>query len=175
MTPTIWTSHLNVWCNVLRALTIARGRHILNVDERTLIQESMFAGQRQRRGMNKVDEFLSKLQSPTYHLDDTTLRDSLDTSTPFSITSNMTWDTMRLVFGCTRAAAKEELAFTEACAQQGQSIECKLADPQSDYQSKALLRVTESIYARIFLSGPKNLTQLTSDMLSDSLAKSKKS
>ncbi|KAJ2204337.1 hypothetical protein IW145_003505, partial [Coemansia sp. RSA 521] len=118
--PTVWTSHLNGWCNVLRALTIARGRHILKVDERTLIQESMFAGQRQRRGMNKVDEFMSKLQSPTYHLECTTPHDNLETSTPFSITSNMTWDTMRFVFECTHVEAKEELAFTEACVQQDQ-------------------------------------------------------
>ncbi|KAJ2125925.1 hypothetical protein IW147_000397 [Coemansia sp. RSA 720] len=172
--PTVWTSHLNGWCNVLRALTIARGRHILKVDERTLIQESMFAGQRQRRGMNKVDEFMSKLQSPTYHLECTTLHDSLETSTPFSITSNMTWDTMRFVFESTHAEAKEELAFTEACVQQDQSTESKLANPKSDYQSRALLRVTQSIYAHIFLSGPKNLTQLTSEMLSESLVKSKK-
>ncbi|KAJ2667057.1 hypothetical protein IW148_000476 [Coemansia sp. RSA 1199] len=172
--PTVWTSHLNGWCNVLRALTIARGRHILKVDERTLIQESMFAGQRQRRGMNKVDEFMSKLQSPAYHLECTTLHDSLETSTPFSITSNMTWDTMRFVFECTHTEAKEELAFTEACVQQDQSTESKLANPKSDYQSRALLRVTQSIYAHIFLSGPKNLTQLTSEMLSESLVKSKK-
>ncbi|KAJ2153870.1 hypothetical protein J3F82_001651 [Coemansia sp. RSA 637] len=172
--PTVWTSHLNGWCNVLRALTIARGRHILKVDERTLIQESMFAGQRQRRGMNKVDEFMSKLQSPTYHLECTTPHDNLETSTPFSITSNMTWDTMRFVFECTHVEAKEELAFTEACVQQDQSTESKLANPKSDFQSRALLRVTQSIYAHIFLSGPKNLTQLTSEMLSESLVKSKK-
>ncbi|KAJ2545909.1 hypothetical protein GGF49_000112 [Coemansia sp. RSA 1853] len=134
----------------------------------------MFAGQRQRRGMNKVDEFMSKLQSPTYHLECTTLHDSLETSTPFSITSNMTWDTMRFVFESTHAEAKEELAFTEACVQQDQSTESKLANPKSDYQSRALLRVTQSIYAHIFLSGPKNLTQLTSEMLSESLVKSKK-
>ncbi|KAJ2142502.1 hypothetical protein IW136_001940 [Coemansia sp. RSA 678] len=166
--------HLNGWCNVLRALTIARGRHILKVDERTLIQESMFAGQRQRRGMNKVDEFMSKLQSPTYHLECTTLHDNLETCTPFSITSNMTWDTMRFVFECTHAEAMEELAFTEACVQQDQSTESKLANPKTNYQSRALLRVTQSIYAHIFLSGPKNLTQLTSEMLSKSLVKSKK-
>ncbi|KAJ2314062.1 hypothetical protein IWW52_004389, partial [Coemansia sp. RSA 2704] len=175
ITPTVWTSHLNAWCNVLRALTIARGRHILKVEERTLLQESMFAGQRQRRGMSKVDEYMAKLQDPTYHLEDTALRDNLDTSTPFSITSNMTWDTMRLVFGCVKTAAKEEVAFTEACAQQDQSTENKLANPQSDYQSKALLKMTQSIYARIFLSGPKNLTQLSSKMLSESLNTSQKS
>ncbi|KAJ2185520.1 hypothetical protein GGH18_004368 [Coemansia sp. RSA 530] len=94
----------------------------------------MFAGQRQRRGMNKVDEFMSKLQSPTYHLECTTPHDNLETSTPFSITSNMTWDTMRFVFECTHVEAKEELAFTEACVQQDQSTESKLANPKSDFQ-----------------------------------------
>ncbi|KAJ2250138.1 hypothetical protein GGH97_000912 [Coemansia sp. RSA 475] len=86
----------------------------------------------------------------------------------------MTWDTMRFVFECTHVEAKEELAFTEACVQQDQSTESKLANPKSDFQSRALLRVTQSIYAHIFLSGPKNLTQLTSEMLSESLVKSKK-
>ncbi|KAJ1875099.1 hypothetical protein LPJ55_000910 [Coemansia sp. RSA 990] len=144
MVPTVWTSHLNTWCNVLRALTIARGRHILKVEERTLIQESMFAGQRQRRGLNKVDEYLLNLKNPMYYLNDTTLRDGYETSTPFSITSNMTWDTMRLVFATTKVAANEEVAFAQACMQQCQSTETKLADPSSDYQSKALLKVTHA-------------------------------
>ncbi|KAJ2847464.1 hypothetical protein IWW36_003844, partial [Coemansia brasiliensis] len=174
MVPTVWTSHFNTWCNVLRALTIARGRHILKVEERTLIQESMFAGQRQRRGLNKVDEYLLNLKNPTYYLNDTTLRDSYETSTPFSITSNMTWDTMRLVFAVTKVAANEEVAFGQACMQQCQSTETKLADPSSDYQSKALLKVTQSVYARIFLSGPRNLTRLTDEMLNESLDISKK-
>ncbi|KAJ2631305.1 hypothetical protein H4R22_002076 [Coemansia sp. RSA 1290] len=174
MVPTVWTSHLNTWCNVLRALTIARGRHILKVEERTLIQESMFAGQRQRRGLNKVDEYLLNLKNPMYYLNDTTLRDGYETSTPFSITSNMTWDTMRLVFATTKVAANEEVAFAQACMQQCQSTETKLADPSSDYQSKALLKVTQSVYARIFLSGARNLTLLTGDMINEMLENSKK-
>ncbi|KAJ1770768.1 hypothetical protein LPJ74_002899 [Coemansia sp. RSA 1843] len=97
-TKTSWTNHLNVWCNVLHALTIARGRHILNVEERVLIQESMFSGQRQRKGLSKVDAYLNRMKVPTYHLEMDDLHDILGTATPFNTTSNLVWDTMRLVF-----------------------------------------------------------------------------
>ncbi|KAJ2082304.1 hypothetical protein H4R24_001680 [Coemansia sp. RSA 988] len=172
--PTIWTSHIHVWSNVLRALTIARGRHILKVEERTLIQESMFAGQRQRRGMNKVDEYMARLEDPCCHLNACELRDIFETSTPFNITSNTTWSTLRLVFASVKAAAQEELAFIEACEHQEESTENKLANPQSDYRSKSLLRSTNSIYAQIFLSGRKNLSQIAEDILTESIVKSKK-
>ncbi|KAJ2610013.1 hypothetical protein H4S08_003803 [Coemansia sp. RSA 1365] len=174
-TPTIWTSHLHVWCNILRALTIARGRHILKVDERTLIQESMFAGQRQRKGMNKVDEYMNRLEDPSYHLGDSDSHDILETSTPFSITSNITWSTSRLVFASAKTAVQEELAFIEACEHQELSTESKLANPQLDYHSKSLLKSTNSIYARIFLSGQKNLSQIADDVLTESIVKFKKS
>ncbi|KAJ2158005.1 hypothetical protein GGF46_004101 [Coemansia sp. RSA 552] len=173
MVPTVWTGHLNAWCNVLRALTIARGRHILCVDERTLIQESMFSGQRQRRGMNKVDKYMEELRSPLYHLRDEPSPDRLETSVPFSITSNMTWETMRIVFATAKDAAREEATLLEACLHQIQNTESKLANPKSDYQSKSLLRTTRSIYACIFLSGQKNLSQITGDMLGESFHQSK--
>ncbi|KAJ2793050.1 hypothetical protein H4R20_006663, partial [Coemansia guatemalensis] len=129
----------------------------------------MFAGQRQRRGMNKVDEYMNRLEDPSYHLNSSDSPDILKTSTPFNITSNTTWSTLRLVFASVKAAAQEELAFIEACENQEQSTENKLADPQSDYQSKSLLKSTNSIYARIFLSGQKNLSQIAEDILTESI------
>ncbi|KAJ1736016.1 hypothetical protein LPJ61_000233 [Coemansia biformis] len=163
MTPTVWTSHLYMWCNVLRALTAARGRHILRVDERVLVQECMFSGQRQRRGMNKVDEYLAKLKDPSYHLDNAIDTERLESATPFHITSGLLWDTTRHVLASTKAAALKEIKFSDACSEQSQSTEFKLADPSSDYQSKSLLHTTQSIYAYIFLSGPRNLSRVPSE------------
>ncbi|KAJ2608943.1 hypothetical protein EV177_004712, partial [Coemansia sp. RSA 1804] len=88
-TKTKWINHLNVWCNVLQALTIARGRYILDVDERVLIQESMFSGQRQRKGLSKVDAYLNSIKTPMYHLNTHDLHDILSTATPFNTTSNL--------------------------------------------------------------------------------------
>ncbi|KAJ1661548.1 hypothetical protein GGF38_003571, partial [Coemansia sp. RSA 25] len=116
-THTVWTIHLNVWCNVLRALTIARGQHILKVDERVLVQESMFSGQRQRKGLSKVDEYIVNLQKPTHHLEPGSSRDSLETSTPFSITSMLLWDTMRMVFTSQQQLAQEEQRSKTVCIQ----------------------------------------------------------
>ncbi|KAJ2790014.1 hypothetical protein GGI18_002063, partial [Coemansia linderi] len=107
-TRTPWTIHLSVWCNVLRALTIARGRHILKVDERVLVQESMFSGQRQRKGLSKADMYMHSLQSPTHHLEPDSSSNSLETATPFNITSKLTWDSMRMVFAKQQQFAQEE-------------------------------------------------------------------
>ncbi|KAJ2594990.1 hypothetical protein GGF39_003999, partial [Coemansia sp. RSA 1721] len=108
LSETPWTSHQYVWCNVLRALTIARGRHILKADERILIQESMFSGKRQRKGMNIVDSYLKDLQNPSHHLDTEASQDILETATPFTITSNLSWSTMRTVFSSVHQSAVED-------------------------------------------------------------------
>ncbi|KAJ2717312.1 hypothetical protein H4R19_000064 [Coemansia spiralis] len=139
------------------------------VNERVLVQECMFAGQRQRRGMNKVDEYLTKLKDPAFYLNSSIDDEGLESVTPFYITSSMVWDTVRRVFAAAKAAALTEIAFVKACSEQSQSTESKLADPSSDYQSKTLLLRTKSIYARIFLSGPRNLLRATDVELASSL------
>ncbi|KAJ2776848.1 hypothetical protein H4R18_005456 [Coemansia javaensis] len=151
MATTVWTSHLATWRNVLVALTAAGIRHVLFVDERVLIQESMFSGQRQRRGMNRVDEYMANLKDPMYYMHDPSPVSSFDASTPLCITSSLTWDTMRMVFTYMTTAAKKEADFKRACAEQCRSTESRLADPGVDNHPRSLLQSTRSIYASIFI------------------------
>ncbi|KAJ2767177.1 hypothetical protein IWQ56_003428 [Coemansia nantahalensis] len=128
------------------------------VKERVLIQECMFSGQRQRRGMNRVDEYLTRLKDPAFHLDNLIESEGHDSATPFYIASSLAWNTMRRVFDTAKAEALKEIELAKACSEQSQSTEFKLADPSSDYQSKSLLQRTQSIYARIFLHGTQPRT-----------------
>ncbi|KAJ2893284.1 hypothetical protein IWW38_002914, partial [Coemansia aciculifera] len=169
-TQTAWTIHLNVWCNVLRALTIARGRHILKVDERVLVQESMFSGQRQRRGLSKVDEYLANLQRPTSHLESDNSCNSLETSMPFNITSKLLWDTMRMVLTKQQQLAQEEQRSKTACIQSVLGSEEGLATTRKNGQPAQKPRTAHvSVYALVALSGSKNLHQLSDCVSSDFL------
>ncbi|KAJ1664268.1 hypothetical protein EV178_004239 [Coemansia sp. RSA 1646] len=167
-TKTSWTNHLNVWCNVLHALTIARGRHILNVEERVLIQESMFSGQRQRKGLSKVDAYLNRMKVPTYHLEMDDLHDILGTATPFNTTSNLVWDTMRLVFDNVKSAAQKECDSAEKIA----SLLKESSGKTWSASSGALEHLSQTpcgIYTRIIASNPKALVQIGNNINKDIL------
>ncbi|KAJ2455530.1 hypothetical protein GGF42_003406 [Coemansia sp. RSA 2424] len=169
-THTVWTIHLNVWCNVLRALTIARGRHILKVDERVLVQESMFSGQRQRKGLSKVDEYIVNLQKPTHHLEPNSSRDSLETSTPFSITSMLLWDTMRMVFTSQQQLAQEEQRSKTVCIQSVLGSEDRLVATRKGGQLAPKFKTSAaSVYALVAVSGSKSLHQYGNSVSGDLL------
>ncbi|KAJ2781947.1 hypothetical protein GGI15_003065 [Coemansia interrupta] len=170
---TLWSSHLYVWCNVLRALTIARGRHVLKVDERVLIQESMFSGQRQRRGMSKVDAYLNELQDPMYHLNPDSSHDILSTSTPFSITSDLTWDSMRRVFSIIQDSAAEDGLFQEAAYQHRWTKADVHLRPSISNRPSPMLKKTHCVYANVFLSASKNLCQVGGTLSKEMLLKSR--
>ncbi|KAJ2557181.1 hypothetical protein EV175_001499, partial [Coemansia sp. RSA 1933] len=156
---TKWINHLNVWCNVLHALTIARGRHILGVEERVLIQESMFSGQRQRKGLSKVDAYLNSIKSPTYHLDVDDIHDILGTATPFNTTSNLVWDTMRLIFENASTSAQKECETIE-------QIEGLLKEDDGKLwrSDNGALDISPQnpcgAFTKIMVSDPKNLVQV---------------
>ncbi|KAJ1835029.1 hypothetical protein LPJ73_007749, partial [Coemansia sp. RSA 2703] len=154
------------------ALTIARGRHILKVDERVLIQESMFSGQRQRRGMNKVDAYLKELEDPIYHLSPDGSHDILSSSTPFSITSDLTWDSMRRVFSMMQDSATEDGLFQEAAYQHRWTIADVALRPSISSRPSPMLKKTCCVYANVFLSAPKNLCQVGSTLSKEMLRKS---
>ncbi|KAJ2109085.1 hypothetical protein IW146_006528, partial [Coemansia sp. RSA 922] len=168
-TRTVWTIHLNVWCNVLRALTIARGRHILKVDERVLIQESMFSGQRQRKGLSKADMYINSLQMPTHHLEPDSSSDSLETATPFNFTSKLTWDSMRMVFAKQQQAAQEEQKAKTMCIQSVLGSDDGLVSAMKNNQLTPRLKTANSVYVLIAVSGSRNLHPLGDFVPSDLL------
>ncbi|KAJ1878658.1 hypothetical protein LPJ57_003288, partial [Coemansia sp. RSA 486] len=170
---TPWTSHQYVWCNVLRALTIARGRHILKADERILIQESMFSGKRQRKGMNIVDSYLKDLQNPSHHLNTEASQDILETATPFTITSNLSWSTMRTVFSSVHQSAVEDDMFQKAAYQYRSSEKDIRLQIKSDEKVAPMLKKARCVYAHVFLSSPKNLCQLSSALPGDLISKAR--
>ncbi|KAJ2864690.1 hypothetical protein GGH94_002738 [Coemansia aciculifera] len=166
-TRTVWTIHLNVWCNVLRALTIARGRHILKVDERILIQESMFSGQRQRKGLSKADMYTNSLLMPTHHLEVDSSSDSLETATPFNFTSKLTWDSMRMVFAKQQQAAQEEQKSKTACIQSVLGSDDGFVSAMKNNQLTPRLKTTNSVYVLVAVSGSRNLHPLGDSVPSD--------
>ncbi|KAJ2754858.1 hypothetical protein GGI19_002091 [Coemansia pectinata] len=168
-TRTVWTIHLNVWCNVLRALTIARGRHILKVDERVLIQESMFSGQRQRKGLSKADMYTNSLLMPTHHLEVDSSSDSLETATPFNFTSKLTWDSMRMVFAKQQQAAQEEQKSKTACIQSVLGSDDGFVSAMKNNQLTPRLKTTNSVYVLVAVSGSRNLHPLGDSVPSDLL------
>ncbi|KAJ1957580.1 hypothetical protein EC988_000758 [Linderina pennispora] len=105
---TPWIFHMEVWGNVLRSMTISRGRELYQVDERMLIHESMFAGSRQRRGRRMVDAYMEQLLDATFHQSPGKfiLEGAFDTSTPFHITSNLVWSTMRRIMSYLQKSAR---------------------------------------------------------------------
>lgn len=162
-TPTSWRVHYKLWSNVLQALTIARGKHILHVDERTLVQESMFSGRRHRKGISKVDSYLNELKSPTYHLDNLHSKDCYKTSTPFSITSFLTWDTMANVFQDLYRHSQAVQKF-QSSYQQGEPNQRKqnIAAP-CDVSDHSVLHSCPlpCIYTLVFHSSKNNLQQIS--------------
>ncbi|KAJ1819814.1 hypothetical protein LPJ60_003553 [Coemansia sp. RSA 2675] len=168
-TRTPWTIHLSVWCNVLRALTIARGRHILKVDERVLVQESMFSGQRQRKGLSKADMYMHSLQSPTHHLEPDSSSNSLETATPFNITSKLTWDSMRMVFAKQQQFAQEEQEVKTACIQSVIGSDDGLVSAARSSQLTRRLKAANSVYVLAAVSGSRNLHQLSDSVPSNLL------
>ncbi|KAJ2680409.1 hypothetical protein GGI25_000701 [Coemansia spiralis] len=168
-TETKWTSHLNVWCNVLRALTIARGRHILHVEERVLIQESMFSGQRQRRGMSKVDAYMNELDNPIYHLELDDTHDILDTATPFNITSNLVWNTMRLVFDAVNHDAQAEKLLIKDFAKVRHKIDSKQRHTSHSSPTSSSEAIS-SVYSGILASESKDLCQFSTSASKDVLS-----
>ncbi|KAJ2518494.1 hypothetical protein H4217_003301 [Coemansia sp. RSA 1939] len=167
-TKTKWINHLNVWCNVLQALTIARGRYILGVDERVLIQESMFSGQRQRKGLSKVDAYLNSIKSPTYHLNTHDLHDILGTATPFNTTSNLVWDTMQLVYDDVNRTAQEECNSIEKIESLFEGSNKKTRRTSGEI-SEMLAQSLCGAYTSIIGSSPENLVQLGNHIADDKL------
>ncbi|KAJ2736398.1 hypothetical protein IW152_000759 [Coemansia sp. BCRC 34962] len=168
-TRTSWTIHLSVWCNVLRALTIARGRHILQVDERILVQESMFSGLRQRKGLSKADIYMNSLQSPTHHLEPDSSSNSLETATPFNITSKLTWDSMRMVFARQQQFAQEEQETKTECIQNVMGSDDGLVSATKSSQLTRKLEAANSVYVLAAMSGSRNLHQLSGSVPSSLL------
>ncbi|KAJ1965780.1 hypothetical protein GGI12_000525 [Dipsacomyces acuminosporus] len=175
--PTVWLCHLSVWGNVLKALTVARGPYILDIDERILIHEIMFSGQRQRKGLNKVDEYLEKLGSKSYHLEPVSISgsDSFATSTPFNITSNSVWETMRAVFASIQASAKVASLDRDACRLNTYVSDERLVSGTRAADQLALRsRAEHNIYFQICHSAPANLRQMDSTLSKDVLATASK-
>ncbi|KAJ1951324.1 hypothetical protein FBU59_000221, partial [Linderina macrospora] len=162
---TPWTLHMDVWGNVLRAITISRGRELYGIDERTLIHEFMFAGSRQRRGRRMVDAYMEQLHDISFHQHPSKfiLEGAFDTSTPFNITSNLAWSAMRRIMSHLQKSARAAALNRD---------KCKMIDPQASgsndgsvqHDSVDLLKTGQDILTRVCYSGARNLCEEGSAM-----------
>ncbi|KAJ2703951.1 hypothetical protein FB645_003665 [Coemansia sp. IMI 203386] len=158
----------NTQSSASRALTM-----LSEADERILIQESMFSGKRQRKGMSIVDSYLKDLQNPSHHLNTEASQDILETATPFTITSNLSWSTMRTVFSSVHQSAVEDDMFQKAAYQYRSSEKDIRLQIKSDEKVAPMLKKARCVYAHVFLSSPKNLCQLSSALPGDLISKAR--
>ncbi|KAJ2855357.1 hypothetical protein J3B02_002212, partial [Coemansia erecta] len=133
----------------------------------------MFSGQRQRKGMNKVDSYLRELRNPSYHLNTEVSQEILETAMPFTIISNLSWNTVRTVFSSVQQSAIEDDLFQKAAYQYRFSERDISSQLKNDEKVSPMLKKVHSVYAHIFLSAPKNLCQVSSALPKDLLLKAR--
>ncbi|KAI8325886.1 hypothetical protein GQ54DRAFT_179568 [Martensiomyces pterosporus] len=146
---------------------------MLSIDERILIHETMFSGQRQKKGMSKVDEYFEQLRDKSFHLKPIEFsdKDAFATATPFNITSNLMWETMRTVFSSTRRSAQAAKLNRSACKRTIHGDDEAPADSSLEDQSTLSFRIECDIYTQVCHSPPGNLHQMSDSLSKDAPAK----